>query len=49
MPSYDRILNDNEIRLLHLSPSTSEESPIHLNLEAFPKDECPEYEAVSYT
>jgi len=46
---YKQTLTGSEIRLLHLSPSPSTDDPIHLTLEVFQQDDCPEYEAVSYT
>jgi hypothetical protein len=47
-PVYDQALEASEIRLAHLSPSSSEEAPLHLTLETFPDNHFPEYEAVSY-
>ncbi|KAK4455325.1 heterokaryon incompatibility protein-domain-containing protein [Podospora aff. communis PSN243] len=48
-PVCSQSLGSSEIRLLLLSPSPVVEAPIHLTLEIFPEDDCPEYEAVSYT
>ena len=42
-------LGKGDIRLLQLQPAISETAPLHLVLEVYSTDECPEYEAVSYT
>ncbi|KAM7214607.1 Heterokaryon incompatibility protein (HET) domain containing protein, partial [Rhypophila decipiens] len=49
---YNQSLQQDEIRLLHLSPSPSPSllHPfIHIRLGVYPDKPCPEYEAISYT
>ncbi|KAF2187965.1 hypothetical protein K469DRAFT_99468 [Zopfia rhizophila CBS 207.26] len=47
-PVY-RALGAHEFRLASLSAVNDSHYPIHLVLETFQHDECPEYEKVSYT
>ncbi|KAI6351726.1 hypothetical protein MCOR25_009763 [Pyricularia grisea] len=46
---YDRRLEVDEFRLLVLQPSENENDPVHVMLETYHDDDCPEYETVSYT
>ncbi|KAM7195317.1 Heterokaryon incompatibility protein (HET) domain containing protein [Naviculisporaceae sp. PSN 640] len=51
-PIYAQSVGQDQIRLLKLFPSTSPSvlhPYIHLRLDIYPDDFCPEYEAVSYT
>ncbi|KAF4446148.1 heterokaryon incompatibility HET-6 [Fusarium albosuccineum] len=45
---YDKSLDSSHFRLLCLSASKNDGSPIHATLETHPMDDCPEYETVSY-
>lgn len=47
-PAYSRRLASNEIRLICI-PAAAPEDPVHLTLEIYSLDDCPEYETVSYT
>lgn len=42
-------LASDEFRLTCLSAVSDHSYPVHLSLETFRHDDCPEYEAVSYT
>ncbi|KAK1751544.1 heterokaryon incompatibility protein-domain-containing protein [Echria macrotheca] len=42
-------LEKGDIRLLQLQPAISQTAPLHLVLEVYSINDCPEYEAVSYT
>ncbi|KAK4207163.1 heterokaryon incompatibility HET-6 protein [Rhypophila decipiens] len=46
---YGAVLAADELRLLHLHAASHASSAIHASLEIYPDDDCPEYEAVSYT
>ena len=46
---YTHRLAPNEFRLLCLYPPETAEAPIHVTLETHSDEDCPEYEAVSYT
>ncbi|KAM7195147.1 heterokaryon incompatibility HET-6 protein [Rhypophila sp. PSN 637] len=48
-PIYRAVLAADELRLLHLDAANHATSPIHTSLEIYPDDDCPEYEAVSYS
>jgi hypothetical protein len=51
-PVYAKQLDNDEFRLLFLSAvadGAGDNFPIHVTIESFRRDECPEYEAVSYT
>ncbi|KAH8760741.1 heterokaryon incompatibility protein-domain-containing protein [Hyaloscypha finlandica] len=52
-PVYPTRLSPNEIRLICLDSvppaETRPTSPVHINLEVYPRDRCPEYEAASYS
>lgn len=48
-PIYKAPLHPNETRYICFTPSKEKASPIHVTLEAYPDDDCPEYETVSYT
>ncbi|KAK3353695.1 hypothetical protein B0T25DRAFT_568884 [Lasiosphaeria hispida] len=48
-PAYTARLQESDIRLLHLSPSAAEDTPLHATLEACPDNDCSEYEAVPYS
>lgn len=45
---YPQSLRPTEIRLAVLSAAKSHDFPVHLELEVYELDDCPEYEAVSY-
>ncbi|KAK1854811.1 heterokaryon incompatibility protein HET-6-like protein [Colletotrichum chrysophilum] len=45
---YPQSLKPTEIRLAVLSAAISHDFPVHLELEVYELDNCPEYEAVSY-
>ncbi|KAF3801492.1 hypothetical protein GCG54_00014706 [Colletotrichum gloeosporioides] len=45
---YSQTLKHTDIRLAVLTHSESHEFPVHLDLEIYELDDCPEYEAVSY-
>ncbi|KAK2745151.1 heterokaryon incompatibility protein HET-6-like protein [Colletotrichum kahawae] len=45
---YSKPLKSTEIRLAVLSTAESPDFPVHLDLEIYELDDCPEYEAVSY-
>ncbi|OQV09595.1 hypothetical protein CLAIMM_13702 [Cladophialophora immunda] len=46
---YCQTLQKSEFRLLCLHPSPDGDAPIHISLDTYPDDDCPEYEAASYT
>ncbi|KAH8586865.1 heterokaryon incompatibility protein-domain-containing protein, partial [Bisporella sp. PMI_857] len=46
---YEPTLGADEFRLACLSAAMDDKSPIHLTLEMYPKNDCPEYETVSYS
>ncbi|KAK8029901.1 hypothetical protein PG993_011192 [Apiospora rasikravindrae] len=46
---YPRPLLRNEIRLIRLRVEDDKKAPVHLTLEVYDSEECPEYETVSYT
>ncbi|CAG9976095.1 unnamed protein product [Clonostachys byssicola] len=46
---YGTTLKSDEFRLIFLEPAETPDSPVHLTLEVYNLDDCPEYEAVSYT
>jgi hypothetical protein len=46
---YGGSLRTNEFRLICLSATESPDDPVHLSLEVYDLEECPEYETVSYT
>ncbi|RMJ02370.1 hypothetical protein CDV36_015363 [Fusarium kuroshium] len=46
---YPTTLGSNEVRLICIEAADSPDYPIHLSLEVYDLDNCPEYEAVSYT
>ena len=46
---YSATLAPNEFRLACLTAPTDKDSPIHLTLETYTDDNCPEYKPVSYT
>lgn len=46
---YGPTLGRDEFRLIYLKSSESEDDPVHLSLETYSHDNCPEYETVSYT
>jgi hypothetical protein len=48
-PVYGATLAIDEFRLLCLYAADDVNSPIHITLEVFRHDDCPEYETVSYT
>ncbi|RYP41674.1 hypothetical protein DL767_000879 [Monosporascus sp. MG133] len=45
---YTRKLMPNEFRLACITASSDADFPIHLNLEIYSLDNCPDYETVSY-
>ncbi|KAL8391957.1 hypothetical protein RB595_002245 [Gaeumannomyces hyphopodioides] len=47
---YTTPLTPDHFRLLclHAPPSVQQDFPVHCDLETFPLDDCPEYEAISY-
>ncbi|KAL9616847.1 MAG: hypothetical protein Q9160_008303 [Pyrenula sp. 1 TL-2023] len=47
-PIYEKRLSTDEIRFLCLTKVDDVNLPIHMTLDVFPNDACPEYEAVSY-
>jgi len=48
-PIYSSCLRPDEFRLLVLHPADDDQMPVHVTLETYPNDDCPEYETVSYT
>lgn len=48
---YTNRLSTTQLRLLRLDPveAQNREMPLHVTLEAYELDDCPEYEAISYT
>lgn len=46
---YGRRLGPDEFRLICLDAVADDNSPIHLTLETYAFNDCPEYETVSYT
>lgn len=46
--TYGRRLEPDEIRLICFSSDDKDEGMVHIDLEAYKQDACPEYEAVSY-
>lgn len=46
---YPSTLGPNELRLICIEAAPSPDYPLHLSLEVYDLDNCPEYEAVSYT
>ncbi|KAF4627073.1 hypothetical protein G7Y89_g11083 [Cudoniella acicularis] len=46
---YERTLGVDEFRLAWLTAATDDNSPIHLTLEIYPENDCPEYETASYS
>ena len=45
---YERLLGDNEFRLVCLSAANHCPGVVHITLETYPNDGCPEYETISY-
>ncbi|KAM7211566.1 Heterokaryon incompatibility protein (HET) domain containing protein [Rhypophila decipiens] len=45
---YPRCLKPREFRLMWLEPPERPDYPVHLTLETYDRDNCPEYEATSY-
>lgn len=45
---YETPLQDDELRVLWLSAVKDPNSPIHVELETYQRDSCPEYETTSY-
>ena len=47
---YDKILRSDELRLIRMevAPTHGKTYPIHVNIEIYPEDHCPEYETLSY-
>ncbi|VUC36766.1 unnamed protein product [Clonostachys rosea] len=48
-PPYPSALGADEFRLICLEAASSSDDPIHLMLEVYSLESCPEYETVSYT
>ncbi|UPK95384.1 hypothetical protein LCI18_006319 [Fusarium solani-melongenae] len=48
-PVYPSRLAPDEFRLISLTAPISADDPIHLDLEVYKNERCPEYEATSYT
>ncbi|KAJ4179794.1 hypothetical protein NW755_012190 [Fusarium falciforme] len=48
-PVYPSRLAPDEFRLIALSAPLSIDDPIHIDLEVYKNERCPEYEATSYT
>ncbi|KAJ4192954.1 hypothetical protein NW767_010484 [Fusarium falciforme] len=48
-PVYPARLAPDEFRLISLTAPISADDPIHLDLEVYKNERCPEYEATSYT
>ena len=48
LPIYQHRLAVKEFRLVHMSASDGNDSPIHITLEICQDDEFPDYETVSY-
>lgn len=46
---YSATLRANEFRLINLPAGDEYDSPVHLTLEVYDLDDCPEYETASYT
>ncbi|KAH8896543.1 hypothetical protein GQ53DRAFT_613319, partial [Thozetella sp. PMI_491] len=46
---YPDTLRPDEIRLVTMHPVDDPTMPLHVTLETFSEDTCPEYEAISYT
>ncbi|EEU41760.1 uncharacterized protein NECHADRAFT_87806 [Fusarium vanettenii 77-13-4] len=46
---YPSTLGQSELRLICIEAAPSPDYPLHLSLEVYDLDNCPEYEAVSYT
>jgi len=46
---YERPITLTEIRLICVHAAEDRAGPIHVTMHIFPDDDCPEYEAVSYT
>ncbi|RSL58699.1 hypothetical protein CEP54_007619 [Fusarium duplospermum] len=46
---YLSTLRPNALRLICIEAANSPDYPLHLSLEVYDLDDCPEYEAVSYT
>ncbi|VUC28245.1 unnamed protein product [Clonostachys rosea] len=46
---YAATLRPNEFRLIDLPAVDAYDSPVHLTLEVYDLDDCPEYETASYT
>ncbi len=46
---YGPTLSRERFRLACISAASTASMPVHLSLEAYPHDNCPEYETVSYT
>ncbi|KAL9116139.1 MAG: hypothetical protein Q9227_000508 [Pyrenula ochraceoflavens] len=46
---YEKTLEQHEFRLICLTAAEDSNQPIHLMLETYPRNACPEYETVSYT
>lgn len=45
---YGDTLGPEELRLANISSTTNSNDPIHITLESYEDDDCPEYEAVFY-
>ncbi|KAM7192885.1 Heterokaryon incompatibility protein (HET) domain containing protein, partial [Naviculisporaceae sp. PSN 640] len=45
---YPRRLGSEEFRLIILKPPQHPDDPVHLTLETYHRDNCPDYEATSY-
>lgn len=48
-PVQRDVLHSNEFRLVCLTPVDDFNFPVHVSLETYRHDNCPEYETVSYT
>ncbi|CAG8975923.1 hypothetical protein HYALB_00007051 [Hymenoscyphus albidus] len=48
-PVYNKCLERSEIRLIYLEAVLDQDLPIHVCLEVYEHELCPEYETVSYT
>lgn len=46
---YPESLDPEQFRLACISPAVDHDSAIHISLETYVHDDCPEYEATSYT
>lgn len=46
---YEKTIQSDQIRLIYLAAVEDDDSPVHVILEVYDLENCPEYEAVSYT